>query len=243
MNHCVVEQLGTNSWKTTNNVHPLHSLACKTRNAFKTHSDAKGLTFGRDCEAVNVIYGLHKIRYKHGQGYPKSFKAFFKSREVPRKTFPRYVGNRLHIVFHLAGVYHNLHQLVFEYLERYCNQTGCLKNALLQDMSNPLILRDLRIVGLFGKVVTGPWMTTFYSDETGIGNLDLNIHLQQAVESLASYINDPDILLTSPCDVFGEVLDIKDGTQIQKYYVRPNGKMCLETKLFGNIFGKPFIRG
>ena len=122
------------------------------------------------------------------------------------------MGNRLHIVFHLAGVYHNLHQLVFEYLERYCNQTGCLKNALLQDMSNPLILRDLRIIGLFGKVVTGPWMTTFYSDETGIGNLDLNIHLQQAVKSLASYINDPDILLTSPCDVFGEVLDIKDDT-------------------------------
>ena len=216
VNHSVVEHLeqtlGKHLTELNCNVHPLDSLARKTRNVLKTHSDAKGLTFGRDCAAVNVIYGLHKMRYKQGKGDPKSFKAFFKSRGVPLKTFPRYVGNRLHIVFHLAGVYHKLHHLVVEYLERYCNQTGCLKNALLQDMRNPLIQRDLQIIGLFGKVVTGPWMTKFYSDETGIGNLDLNIHLEQAVESLASYSTDPDLLLTSPYDVFGEVLDVNDGT-------------------------------
>ena len=69
------------------NVHLLESLTSKARTALKTDSDAKEETLRIDCAAVEVIYGLHKLRYKQGKGDPKGFKAFFKSKGIPRKTF------------------------------------------------------------------------------------------------------------------------------------------------------------
>ena len=53
-------------------------------------------------------------------------------------------------------------------------------------------------------------MSKFHCDETGVGNLDLNMQLQQAVNSLSSYVDDPEQLLTSSCDVFREALDVAD---------------------------------
>ena len=41
------------------------------------------------------------------------------------------MGNRLHIVFHMAGVYHNLHQLVVKYLDTFCNRIRWFEKCIV----------------------------------------------------------------------------------------------------------------
>ena len=106
VNHCVTERMK----ETFNqdiielhcNVHPLDSIASKTRSALK-QTGVKGQLFGKDCALVNLIHSLSKLRYKQGTGDPSAFKSYFKNKGVSMKQFPRYVGNRLHVLFHLIS--------------------------------------------------------------------------------------------------------------------------------------------
>lgn len=59
-----------------------------------------------------------------GKGDPKAFNTFFKSRGVSLKMFPRYVGNRLHILFHLSGTYFYMKENVGEFLDKFCAARG-----------------------------------------------------------------------------------------------------------------------
>ena len=46
--------------------------------------------------------------YKEGKGDPKGFKQFMKKENIKSKTIVRYVGNMMHVLFHLAGVFFSL---------------------------------------------------------------------------------------------------------------------------------------
>ncbi|GFR93746.1 hypothetical protein ElyMa_004385600 [Elysia marginata] len=89
------------------NVHPLDSIARDVRKALgdldKSHG-VKSECFGNDCVAANVINAVSVLRFKDGVGDPLGFKNFLRQNDLPLGTFVRYVGNRLHILFHLAGV-------------------------------------------------------------------------------------------------------------------------------------------
>jgi hypothetical protein len=152
------------------------------------------------------------MRYKQGKVDPKGFKMFFKSKGIPLKEIPRYFGNRLHILFHLAGVFYRLQPLLLEYLQKYCSQTAGLKSALLKDLKNVLIMQDIQLLGLLGRLITGPWMARFYTDESGVTNLSMNNDLKKCMTSLDSYIKDPSLLITSGVDVFGQALPVGDAT-------------------------------
>lgn len=46
----------------------------------------------------------HYFRFKDGTGDPIGFKNMLRLHNLPVGTFVRYVGNRMHVVFHLAGI-------------------------------------------------------------------------------------------------------------------------------------------
>ena len=52
-----------------------------------------------DLTAGNVIHGLGKIIYKQGKGDPEGF-------------ISCYVGNRLHVLFHLTGMFYSLQSMI-----------------------------------------------------------------------------------------------------------------------------------
>ena len=85
------------------NVHPLDSVSSKARAACKAQG-LVGVSFGKDCAAANLLHNLSKMRHKQGTGDPVGFKAFLRKKQIPLGEFPRYVGNRMHVVFHLAGL-------------------------------------------------------------------------------------------------------------------------------------------
>ena len=198
VNHCVTDSLkkslNPNILELHCNVHPLDSLANKSRSALK-ETGVRGKLFGRDCAVANLVHSLSKLRYKQGSGDPASFKLFFKQKGIPMSTFPRYVGNRLHILFHLSGVHFHLRDIMHHFLDKVCLERGGLAKSAADDITNPEILVHLRVLGLLGKTITGPWMKQFYSESTT--NLGSTKELKSCIAFLENLSEEPSMLATS----------------------------------------------
>ena len=236
VNHCVVQQLEKTFQKPllelNCNVHPLDSVSSKVRTVLKAESSAKSNTFGSDCAAANVVMGVSKMRYKQGKGDPRGFKSFFKARGLPMKELPRYVGNRLHVLFHLAAVLFSRQADLVEYLSRYCSQTAGLRTALLSDIQCGDILQDLCILGLLGKFLTGPWMKLFYGEGK---NLQMNANIKKSVDTLVVLCDQPELLQVSQTDVFGESLNEADQVlkSLQNFLLTPQKLQLISKVLTG----------
>ena len=161
VNHCVRVQLedkfNIELLELKCNVNPLDGLASDARKTMKSLEatfDVRGNVFGREAAAVNLTYGLSKTRYKNGKGDPKGFKQFMKMHNIKSKMIVWYVGNRMHVLFHLTGVFYFLRAKPLEYLQKYCNNNNTsFKTSLIKDMQNNSILLQLKALGLLGKVL------------------------------------------------------------------------------------------
>ena len=118
----------------------------------------------------------------------------------------RYVGNRLHVIFHLSGVLFSLRPVLVEYFKSVCTNTSSLRTAILHVFSNPSILRHLKALGLLGNILTGPWMTVFYGNKGGKSNLEVVPDLK-LVANLRHLANNPLSVLTVESDLFGHLLN------------------------------------
>ena len=130
--------------------------------------------YGRDGSVVNVIYSISKMWYKNGKGDPKGFKHFMTTNNIKTNInmMIRYVGNHMHVLFHLAGSIYFIREKLLLYLQKYCScQTG-FRTSLLKDLSSPYIQIQLKVLGLIGKLLTGPWMVVLYSNKDGMSNLE-----------------------------------------------------------------------
>ena len=151
-NHSAVALLNTSLDKNliefNCNVHPLDSFSTASRDTLKSfNADVPSQSFGKDCRAANTIINLSKLRYK-GNGDPTGFKLFLEKNGLSLTYFPRYVGNRFHVLFHTAGlIYHQRDKLV-DYLTNSCNNGTTLRTATLGDLQSPDILTQLQALGM-----------------------------------------------------------------------------------------------
>ncbi|KAK0065935.1 Protein bric-a-brac 2 [Biomphalaria pfeifferi] len=114
-------------------LHPLEGIAHEARKALSwLNSAIPRAVFGSDCRAANLLYAISKLRYK-AKGDPSGFKQFLKNHSLPSSTFPRYVSNRLHVLFCSAGLVFRHRQLLISYLEKTCRSNG-MRIAVLLDM-------------------------------------------------------------------------------------------------------------
>ena len=123
VNHCVVEKMkdfvNTDLVELKCNLHPLDSIALKAREVLKK-TGVTGSVLGRQAAAVNLVHGMSKMRWKMGTGDPLSFITFCEDQNIPLGSFPRYVGNWLHILFHLAGIYFHHQAKMVLFLTKFC---------------------------------------------------------------------------------------------------------------------------
>ena len=115
--HAAIQLLDT-SWNKSLNelnchLHPLDSIAKETRAAaLKTcEQNIVGNVWGRDCIAGSIVLAMNKLRFKNGKGDPRGFATFLYNEQLPRGIIPRYRGNRLHILFHICGIYVQYHSV------------------------------------------------------------------------------------------------------------------------------------
>ncbi|KAK6189078.1 hypothetical protein SNE40_005122 [Patella caerulea] len=123
-NHATIQLLNetwdTNIHELNCHLHPLDSIASKTRSAIKMYEKDKRVPkkiFGTDCVVADIVVQINKLRYKDVKGDPKGFVTFLTKKKLPRGILPRYRGNRLHIMFHICGVLFEHYTLFEEYLK------------------------------------------------------------------------------------------------------------------------------
>ena len=193
------------------NVHPLDGLANCARKTLRELE--KGVlqtgvsrVFGSDCKAANLIHTVSKMQYKDGKGDPAGFKTFLKKEGIPVGTILRYVGKILHVLFHMAEILYSFQDKLKEYLKHFCRGPSELRNAMFQDMEIPMILLELQVLGLFGKYITGPWMSELYGNENNKSHLEVVLLLQNCVQSINIYKDEPLKMMTSETSAFGKPL-------------------------------------
>ena len=143
-------------------------------------------TFGNVCCAVNFMYAMTKMCFKKDKGDPGGYKQFLRQENIKPGIIVRYVGNRFHVVLHLAGVLYYLREKLLIYLDTSCRNTTSLRSALQKDLRNDKSLLQLQALSIIGKLVTEPWMKQLYGNP-GITNLDTISYIKTCLQYLKSF--------------------------------------------------------
>jgi hypothetical protein len=215
VNHAAICMINDLWQKTLNelncHLHPLDTLASSCRSTLKGLEKERGMIFGNDCFASNIVLQMNKMRYKDGKGDPKGFKTFLQDHNLPKGILPRYRGNRLHILFHICGKFVEHYELFKQFLMEGTVSCGGLQAAIRNDFQLDTAKLEIKVLGLFGKLLSGPWMKTFYtsfSDQIDhITGIDL---IKDLVHHLKDCCEDPLSLFTRKTDFFGQPLDEED---------------------------------
>ncbi len=78
----------------------------------------------------------------------------------------------------------------------FCRSSVKFKQALIRDLSDSSIVRQLRILGLIGKYFSGPWMVQFYGNELERKHLEMVPLMKDCIQFLESVSLDPSLLVT-----------------------------------------------
>ncbi|XP_065652716.1 uncharacterized protein LOC136079999 [Hydra vulgaris] len=182
VNYCINQQLSDMFCKPLTelncNVHPLDGLATEARKILRKLDTSYNVTsqvYMNECHAANMLNAVSKLKYKMKFGDLAGFKIYLISNGLKPGVIVWYVGNRLHILFHMAGTVYQLNDSLITYLKKYCS-AAALRLALLGDFNNPKIMTQLRVLGLYGKCLTGPWMTQFYKNKENRSHLEM-VHI------------------------------------------------------------------
>ena len=211
VNHATIARI-ENTWGKSLNelnchLHPLDTIASSSRSTLKAAENQKGKLFGTDCIAGNIVLAMNKFRFKDGKGDPKGFKTFLDRENLPRGLIPRYRGNRLHVLFHLCGIYVRCHDVFTKFLATGTVSCGGLQAAIFSDFQLPVAKLEMQVLGLIGKLLTGPWISKFYvTADCEISHVDGISIVKAIIMTLKSYIKTPKETLSTKVDFFGQPL-------------------------------------
>ena len=167
--------------------------------------------------AGNLVLQMNKIRYKDGKGDPKGFTTFLDDHHLPRGIMPRYRGNRLHILFHICGKFIEHYDLFLKFLTTGTVSWGGLQASIRSDFANETAKLRLQVLGLLGKLLSGPWMQKFYtSAESQIDHTHGITVVRDVVSALKESSGNPIVLQTRETFFFENRLDEDRDPVLQK---------------------------
>ena len=127
--------------------------------------------FGTECRIAYLINCISKLKYCLKAGDPTGLSSYLVHKGVECGIIARYVGNRIHILFHLSGIILKILELLKTFLSKHTS-SGRLGSAVLGDLKKDALLAQLQALGLVGKFLTGPWMVLFYKNSVNLTNLE-----------------------------------------------------------------------
>ena len=216
VNHATIVRL-ENSWGTVFNelnchVHPLATIATGSTKELKSlePSALQKKLYGSDCLCLSLILSINKMRFKDGKGDPKGFRSALTQAKLPLTFLPRYRGSRLHVMFDIAAKLHSRRDFFLDFLCNGVVSCGGLQSSISHDFSLQTAQTQLHVLGLLGKLLTGPWMSLLYkSADTQMRHLDAIPIFRVLVNTLREYASQPGNVLLTKKDFFGENLSME----------------------------------
>lgn len=169
---------------------------------------------------------MNKFRFKDGKGDPKGFANFLDDEGLPRGHIPRYRGNRLHVLFHICGKYVQHLERFLQFLQTATLSCGGLQASILADFDTAVAKDEMRVLGLIGKLLSGPWMTKFYtSAEKQVSHVEGITIVKAVLKVVKEYMAKPERVLTTKTDFFGNaaadatLLKLQESPDNEKLFV------------------------
>jgi hypothetical protein len=228
------------------NLHPIDSITSKCKTEVQAYEKVNKVScpqlFSGACLNEKFVLGMNTLRFKDGSGSPSDVKAVLDEHKLPRGLISRYRGNRLHILFHLSFVYFS-HIDVFSELLSHADTT--LKSALKQCLAIPLTIAELHAFSLFGKLVTSPWMSKFYSNTSGLSFVDCIDVVRNVVSRIENVTPHLAVNYVFPSDMFGNPIDMNSNPRlwaiesqdvIDLQIVMLKGAVTVLKKQYGTLF-------
>lgn len=170
---------------------------------------------GSDCLAGDLVVQINKLRFKNSKGDPLGFVVFLDEKKLPHRILPRYRGNRLHIFFHICGSLIQYHAVFTKFFETGTS-CGGLRSCILADFSTEMAHVEMQVVGLLGKLLTGPWMALFYtSADDQINYVEGTAQVKDVIVQLKLVMENPSDILTRSTDFFGKEISMSDATLLK----------------------------
>ncbi|KAK2140230.1 hypothetical protein LSH36_1428g00005 [Paralvinella palmiformis] len=139
--------------------------------------------------------------------------------------FSRYRGNRLHILFHICGKYVEHYDRFVHFLQTATASCGGLQTSILADFASDVARDEMSVLGLIGKLLSGPWMTKFYTaPEKQVSHVEGITIVRDVLKTLKAYVANPELVLTTKTDFFRNPLDMADPT-LMKLQQCPDSEM------------------
>ena len=212
VNHATVQKVNESWGKSLNelncHLHPLDSAARECKKALKSVETERGQVLGKECLAANIVVAVNKLRFRDAKGDPRGFENFLDENHLPKGLIPRYVGNRLHVLFLTCSLFVKHHALLLKFFSTSPVTCGRLTDSLAADFSNETAKKELCVLGLLGKKLTGPWMKKFYvpaeSKLTHIQGID---EVKKVITCLEEARDSPLSVLTTKSDFFGNSIN------------------------------------
>ena len=149
-NHAAI-QLVNDSWDKTLNELNCHLHPLESRAALRDcERGAQGQGCGNDCYASKITVQMNKLRFKDDKGDPQGFKTFLDNEKLLCGLLPHYRGNRLHILFHICGVFVQHFSFFKKYLEQGTD-CGGLRASLFADVLSTQEQVEMQVLRLLGK--------------------------------------------------------------------------------------------
>ena len=109
---------------------------------------------------------------------------------------------------------------------------GGLRAAILHDFDTDTAELEMQVLGLLGKLLTGPWMQMFYtSAESDISHVDGIDIIKKVIAVLRDHMHDPARVLTTSCNFFGGHLDTESDRTLRPL-LQPPSDMEVQMQLF-----------
>jgi hypothetical protein len=166
VNHLTISKVCATWGKNLNelncHLHPLDTIAVSCRSALQSLESESCQLFGNDCMAVKIVLAMNKMRFIDVKGDPKGFVNFLDENDLPRSIIPRYRGNRLHILFHTCFIFMKHYSEFKHFLTVGTVKCKSLQAILRGAFCNKTAIKEMCVLALFGKLLTGPWMKKFY---------------------------------------------------------------------------------
>ena len=130
----------------------------------------------------------------------------------------------MHILFHICGKLIEHHSTFLNFFKDGTVSCGGLQASIRQDFEHPIAVIEMQVLGLLGKLLTGPWMQVFYtSAESELDHIKWISVIKNVMTTLKVAVKDPCHIITRDTDFFGRLLSKNDDT-LRKLQAEPSNK-------------------
>ena len=182
-------------------MHAIHGMGTVCKDVvkeFKNLAASQITTHGfnkQNARSYDILYEISKA-LTTGHGYEKGgvvhlFEPYLNNRGLKNKLVS-FKGERINILFVIAGAGYYHHNDITDFLEYHCIQTNKLLTAL-QDVKEVLFQAFFRVLGIIGKLITGPFLRLV--EENGTHIFSLNNVWEHVITKLNEFSGNAEPLL------------------------------------------------